>query len=173
MGGPRPLAAIANERVPFSRAAQWAGLGADSRDRGLRARCPACGEGGAMRVYDGHAYCYAERRRFSAVTLLAEVWDMDRESAAIRALKKVGYAPPGYAHLWDQAAREPEPALDDLAAALRTWCAANCPDWATRQYDDQVSRRLAFLLGLLRLVRTEEQCTLWLEKCKKIMSRAF
>jgi hypothetical protein len=169
----RPLAAIANEQVPFTTAAKWAGLGSDTRDRGLKTACPSCGEAGAMRVYPGHGYCFAERRGFSSVSLLAEVWEMSREAAAVAALEKIGYRPPGYEDLWEGVQREPEVAREALATALRTWCAANCPDWTRVQYDGDVARVLPACLARLPLVRTEADCTLWLEKCKQVMGRVF
>lgn len=169
----RSLASIANERVPFLKAAEWAGLGGHERERGLKVTCPSCGGQGALRVYPGHAYCFSERRGYTTVTLLAEVWEMDRESAAIRALNMIGYVPPGYAMLFEQAAREPEPAREHLATALRTWCEASVPDWRTRQYDPEVAAVLARCLSLLPLVRTEDQCARWLAGCKRAMARVL
>jgi hypothetical protein len=170
----RTLYVIANERVSFDRAMQWAGqAGAVTRERGVKATCPACGEAGALRVYPSHGYCFAEQRRFSPVGLLAEVWEMDSETAAKAALDRVGYAPPGYPELWESAQRSPDPALDDLATALRLYCARVCPDWAARQYEDAVAGLLARCLGLLRSVRTEEDCRKWLTVSKTVMGRVL
>lgn len=169
----KSLVTIANERVPFLTAAAWAGLGSGGRDRGMKVSCPSCGEQSAMRVYPGHGWCFSERRYFTPVSLLAEVWDMDREDAAVRALDKIGYVPASYAHLWEDAARPPEPAREELARALQTWCAANCPDWTARQFEPAVSRLLSRCLGLLPAVHTAEDCTLWLDGCKAAMRRVL
>lgn len=169
----RSLVSIANERVPFLTAAQWAGLGGHERERGLKVTCPCCGGRGSLRVYPGHAYCFGERKFFTVVTLLAEVWEMDRESAAIKALKMIGYAPPGYAELFEYADRDREPAREHLATALRTWCEANCPGWRDRQYAPETAAALARCLTLLPLVRTEDQCSRWLAGCKQVMARVL
>jgi hypothetical protein len=170
----RTLYAIANERVSFDKAMQWAGQdGAVTRERGVKVTCPSCDEAGALRVYPNHGWCFAEQRYFSPVGLLAEVWEMDNETAAKAALDKIGYAPPGYPELWEAAQRPPEPALDDLATALRLYCARVCPDWATQQYDDAVADLMARCLGALRVVRTEEDCRKWLAVTKTAMGRVL
>jgi hypothetical protein len=170
----RTLYAIANERIPFDKAMQWAGqAGAVARDRGVKVTCPSCGEDGAMRVYPNHGWCFSQGAYFTPVSLLAEVWEMDRETAARVALDRIGYAPPEYPELWERAQRPLEPALDDLATALRLYCARVCPDWVTRQYEDAVSRKLAACLGALRAVHTEEDCTKWLAVAKTAMGRVL
>jgi hypothetical protein len=169
----KTLYAIANERITFDQAMGWAGHPAVARDRGVKVTCPSCDEAGALRVYPDHGWCFAEQRRFSPVSLLAEVWEMDNETAAKAALDRIGYAPPEYPELWEAAQRPPEPALDDLATALRLYCARVCPDWGTRQYEDAVSKRLARCLGALRAVRTEEDCRKWLGVSKTVMGRVL
>jgi hypothetical protein len=164
---------VANEKVPFPVAAGWAGLGSDSRERGMKVTCLSCGGQGALRVYPTHGYCFGERKGYSSVSLLAEFWQTDREHAAIRALAKIGYKLPDYTDLWVLASRDPEPAREALAVALQTWCEANCPDWRTRQYDPAVARKFSLCKGLLPLVRTEEDCCLWLERCKGAMGRVL
>jgi hypothetical protein len=167
----KTLYALANERISFDKAMEWAGqAGTVTRERGVKAACPSCGEDRAMRVYPNHGWCFAEQKYFSPVGLLAEVWDLDREDAARKALDRIGYAPPGYAELWESAQREPVPALDDLATALRLYCERVCPDWAVRQYEDGVSDLLARCLGTLRAVRTEDDCRKWLAVTKTAMS---
>lgn len=174
MARKRTLYAIANERISFDKAMQWAGeAGTVARERGVKVACPSCGEAAAMRVYPDHGWCFAEQRYFSPVRLLAEVWEMDEETAAKAALDKIGYAPPEYPDLWEIAARPPEPALDDLATALRLYCARTCPDWAARQYEDAVSGLMARCLGALRAVRTEEDCRKWLAVAKTAMGRVL
>ena len=169
----KSLADIANERVPFLAAAAWAGIGTGARDRGMKVSCPSCGESGAMRVYEGHGWCFAERRYFTPVSLLAEFWDMEPDDAAREALDRIGYVPVSYARLWENAQRDPEPAVDQLAEALRVWCSSACPDWQARQYDEAVARLLGRCLWWLREVHTEEDCRLWLAKCKEAMGRVL
>jgi hypothetical protein len=173
MGRGKSLAAIANERVPFAAACAWAGIGAGERDRGMKVTCPACGESGALRVYPGHAWCFSERRYFTPVALLAEVWEMDREEAAVKALDKIGYVPAGYAAAFENARRPPEPEREHLATALRIFCERSCPDWKTRQYDAAVAGLLARCLGLLPQVRTAEDSDRWLAACKTVMGRVL
>lgn len=165
----RSLAAEADEHVPFARAAEWAGL-ASPRDRGARDTCPACGEE-ALKVYPDHAHCYAGCRRFGVTRLLAVSWQLSPDDAAARALESIGYVPAGYAHLWEDSARQPEPDRTALGGALKAWCAAACPDWAEKQYDKPVADRLAYCLGLLGKVHTEEDCVTWLEGCQAAMAR--
>lgn len=170
----KSLYAIANERLSFDRAMAWAGAGsAGTRERGVKTSCPSCGEEGALRVYPDHGWCFSEQEFFSPVGLLASVWDMDKDSAAVKVLDRLGYVPAGYAYLWESVQRAPEPALDDLATALRLWCEANCPDWVHRQYDDAVARKLSQCLGALSAVRTEEHCRKWLAVCKTAMRRVL
>jgi hypothetical protein len=166
---------VANEKVPFTTAAKWAGLGSDTRERGMKSGSPclSCGGQGALRVYPDHGYCFSERKWYTTVSLLAEFWQTDREHAAIRALAEIGYRLPDYTDLWALASRDPEPAREALATALRTWCEANCPDWRVRQYDPAVARRLSQCLGLLPLVRTEGDCRLWLDRCKAAMGKVL
>lgn len=172
-GRKKSLLAIANERVSFTRACELAGIKVGMRDRGMKTTCPGCGQASALRVFTDHGYCFAEQKRYSAVQLLAEHWNMDFEHAAIRALNAVGYVPLSWAHRWEEAQADPPPALDALATALRTWCEANSPDWRHQKYDPQVSNRLAQCIGALRKVRTEEDCSKWLETCKVVMGRVL
>ena len=73
-----------------------------------------------------------------------------------------------------EGARVPlDPALDDLATALRIWCEANCAGWGSRQYEEDVSSTLAACLGRLRGVRTDEDCRRWLGVCKIVMGRVL
>jgi hypothetical protein len=169
----KPVTVIANEQVSFLTAVRWLGAGDTARDRGIKVTCPLCGERDAMRVYPDHGYCFGEQQFFSTVSLLASKWEMDREDAALEALKRIGYVPASYAHLWDEALRDPDPARDDLSAALRTWCEAHCENWRTRQYDETVAGKLARCNGLLVKVQTEEECAKWLATCKVVMGRVL
>lgn len=167
------LARVADRTVPFPVAARWAGVDAGGRNK---AHCPFPFEhddGGreqAFRVYDDHGYCFAEQKYFTVTTLLATVWEVSREDAAVRALRDFGWRPAGYAHLWAEAGREPEPDREALREALAVWCAGHCPDWGTRQMESRTALRLSRCYGLLRLVRTPEECAKWLEACKRAMA---
>lgn len=170
---PRSAIALANSRVPFEKAASWAGVDTGTRMRGMKASCPMCGADGAFRVYPDHGFCFGERLYVTVVTLLASVWNMEREDAALKALDKIGYVPVSYAHLWEHAQRQPEVARDRLAEALRTWCAANVPDWQARQFEPGVAGQLSRCLGLLPRVQSEQDCDTWLAGCKQAMHLVF
>lgn len=166
------LAEIADRVIPFPVAARWAGIDAGGR---AKAHCPFGFEhddGGreqAFRVYDDHGYCFAEQRYFTVTLLLSAVWEVSREDAAAEALRRYGWRPASYAHLWADAIRPREPDHGALREALATWCSAQCADWPRRQYDPKVSDRMARCFGLLPLVKTEEDCEEWLAACKRAM----
>jgi hypothetical protein len=161
----------ANRHVSYAQASEWAGVAAP-RDRGARDGCPKCGEE-AYKGYPDHGWCYACRTYFSAVSLLAVAWQLSWDDAAAQALEKIGWVPVSYAHLWEGSRREPEPDRAALESALKAWCAAACPDWRERQYDNAVAARLARCLGLLAEVRTEEDCATWLAGCQVAMGRVL
>jgi len=165
------IARLANEKVPFTLAASWAEIGPPS-ERGTKNDCLECGEYASMRVYYGHAWCFACRTRFSAVRVLATVWDVDPETAAIRALKKAGYISEGYEQLWDAADHPKAPDLPALNRALVTWCASSIPGWSGQlEYERGPADMLSECLRLLPLVRTEEECTEWMSGCQQVMAR--
>lgn len=168
----KPLARIANEQVPFARAASWAGLRGVS-DRGTRDTCPKCGHEASFRGYPDHGFCHQCRTYFSAVTLLAAVWEMTSFDAARKALDQIGYVPLDYAGQWVHAQREPELDRPALARALRTWCAANIDGWEHRQLDAYPAQVLARCLGLLPKVRTVQDCDEWLSRCTQVMARTL
>jgi hypothetical protein len=167
------LTQIADRTVPFRVAARWAGIDAGGRNK---AHCPFPFEhddGGreqAFRVYEDHGYCFAEQKYFTVTILLSLVWDVSREDAAQRALRDWGWRPAGYAHLWADATRKPEPDRDALRQALLVWCDGHCPDWDRRQLEQVPSDRLARCLGLLPHVHTEADCAKWLAACKRAMA---
>lgn len=167
-----PLTRIANREVRFTWAARVAGLNPVS-DRGSRDTCPQCGSLGALRAYLDHGFCHHCRKYFSTVTLLAVFWQMEPEDAARRALDETGYVPIDYAGQWEHAQREPDPDRPALARALRTWCAANIPDWEARALDPGPARLLARCLGLLPRVRTAADCEEWMSRCQQVMARAL
>jgi hypothetical protein len=173
LGRPRPLTAIAEERVSFDLAMRWVGVDTGTRSRGMKTACPICGEDGAFRVYPDHGYCFAEQKYLGVIGLLAGAWELSREDAALQALERVGWVPADHAHLWADALREPKVARDDLGDALRIWCGANCADWNARQYEPVPARTLSQCLGLLSRVRTAEDCEVWLARCKQLMGLAL
>lgn len=173
MPQPESLAEIADRVVPFPAAARWAGVDAGGR---AKAHCPfgiIHDDGGAeqsFRVYEDHGYCFAGCGYFTATRLLAEAWEVTREDAAAEALRRAGWRPASYAHLWASVTRERPPDRDALRAALTVWCSARCPDWDRRQYDQRTADKLARCYGLLPLVKTREDCVRWLEACKAAMA---
>jgi hypothetical protein len=168
---PKSLTQVANEQVPFATALAWADL-QPPRDRGSRDQCPGCGSLDGFRGYRDHGYCQSCGRYFSVVGLLAAAWDMRRTDAAIAALDRIGYVPLSQAHRFDAARdRPPDISHADLAEALRTWCASALPGWTG--YETRQAALLARCLGELGKVRTEEDCGVWLSRCKQVMSRAF
>lgn len=171
---------LANRHVPFPLAASWAGIASDGADRGsTKTWCPFgfqhpdSGAEKSFRVYNDHGYCFAERRYFTAVSLLAACWGMPRDDAAQEALARVGYVPASYAQLWEEAAERPQdPGREFLALALSEWCRSSFPRWDALQYDRAVAARLARCLELLPLVNTADDCERWLEGCKRAMRAA-
>lgn len=172
------LPQIANRVVSFPQAARWAGIRfwGDTRERGSKVHCPFGllhpdqGRERAFRVYSDHGYCFAERRRFTAVSLLAAYWELSWKDAAKKALDLIGYVPAGYAQEFENAQKPPEPDRRALAVALAEWCRANCSDWSDRQYHRVVAGQLSRCLGLLPLVKTEGDCARWLEGCQQAMA---
>lgn len=167
------LTDIANDRISFHQALAWADISTGMRERGMKVDCPVCGGDKSLRVWPDHAWCFGCRKYLSAVGLLAWHWDMRLPDAAYRALDKIGYVPPGFEDLWEEAQRGPVPAREDLADALRIWCEANCPDWASRQFEAGLAVPLSRCLGLLPAVRTAGECDEWLARCKRVMGRAL
>jgi hypothetical protein len=166
------LTEAAGEVIPMPLAASWAGIGTGGR---AKAYCPFGfdhPDGGtepALRVYRDHAWCFSCQLYFTVSSLLAAVWELPEEDAAAEALRRHGWKPADYAHLWEEASRPPAPDREALAKALETWCRAACPDWEERQYDDVVAEKTARLRGLLHLVTTEFECRTWLQACKTIL----
>jgi hypothetical protein len=182
----KSLVRLADEKVPFTLAAQWAGVDIwdEVGERGVKVYCPF-GEvehpdGGlepAMRVYSDHGWCFAESKYFSVTSLLAAVWEVTRAEAAAEALSRAHYTPASYAHLFTEAQASPEPDADALAATLVVWCESQCErqggSWAAVSTSPAVARQLARCLGLLSLVRTEEDCETWLNASKQAMQRVL
>lgn len=178
----KSLVSLANVHVSFPMAARWAGIEVydDASERGIKVYCPFGSvehpDGGmdpAMRIYPDHGWCFAESRYFSPVSLLAEVWQESRNDAAAEALRRIGWKPASYAHLFREAAKPQPPDQDSLAAALLIWCESFRPDWKAAQYSPEVATMLARCLGLLSLVRDGEECKVWLAASKKAMQRVL
>lgn len=176
----------ADERVSIALVCRM--LGVDLPDdvesgRSRKVHCPFGSlyhsDGGvdpAMRVYPdtNSAYCFSCRSYFTPVGLTAKALDVDRRTAALRLLDRIGHRSLDPGVVWRTAAdfeAPPDRAL--LAEALKTFCRRVCPDWATRQFDRAVSVSLTRCLGLLDLVRTDDDVGLWLGRCKKVMRRAL
>jgi hypothetical protein len=169
---------LANSVLTFAEALRMAGVSyaGEGTSRGRRAYCPFGdlahldqGREPAMRVYYRHGYCFACSRWYSVVSLLAEVWQLDEDHAAYRALEQGGYQPPDAERAWAWVQRSPEPDRDALARALTTWCEANIPHWAQAQYSPAVASRLSECLGLLPLVKTADDCDRWLSVARTAM----
>lgn len=174
----KSLVVLANEKVPFPLAARWAGVEVHGEpgERGVKTWCPFGlvehpdgGDEPAMRVYGDHGWCFAESRYFTVTGLLAEVWQLERADAAAEALRRVGWVPATYAHLFAQASREPPPDREALAGALVAWCESQSSLWPQEQYLPAVSRQLSRCLDLLPLVGTSQDCDVWLSAAKKAM----
>ncbi len=172
--------ARANRSIPFATACRWADLEVpgDVPEHGIKVHCPfeewAHDDGGAeaaFRVFPDHGFCYAEWEWFTPVKLCAAVWDCTAEEAARQMLERAGIADPDYREQWQRLTDWSQPPdMDSLVKALRAWCAGTCPRWAVCQYDGPVAGKLADCLRLLSLVRTEKDCRVWLEACKKAMA---
>jgi hypothetical protein len=171
-------ARLADSTLTFAEALRMAGVPCygEGTARGRKIHCPFetvnhedGGKEPALRVYFRHGYCFACSQRYTVTSLLSEVWQLSEEDAAYKALEKAGYAPPDPARAWEWARRAPEPDRDALARALTAWCEANCPDWASRQYDRMTARRLAEWNDLLPLVKDADDCKTWLDAAKTAM----
>jgi hypothetical protein len=165
--------AEAQKKISFLDALKLLEIGTGERSRGMKVQCPVCGSGGALRVWSDHGWCFSEQQYYTATGILAEKWQLDEESAAIRAMKELGIAMPRFEDAWEAALVPPPPARESLAEALRIWCGAQCADWRTRQYDEEVAGMLARCLGLLPKVTTPAECDMWLSKCKAAMGRVI
>lgn len=177
MGKKKSLIGIANTKIPFPLAARWAGLdvwGGDA-ERGVKVYCPFGefehpdgGKDPAMRVYADHGWCFAESRYFTVVSLLAEVWGLSKEDAAVKALDDFGWKPPTVESMWAEANREPAVDQDSLARALVIFC-QTLADFEQRRLEGPVSDKLSQCLRLLPRVRTPEDGAKWLSACQQAM----
>lgn len=126
----------------------------------------------AMRIYPdtNSAYCFSCAAYYTPVSLAAKAMDTTRQVAAIRLLDHIGYRPLDLAQQWRAVKDfEPEPDRALLADALKTYCRRIEPQWATRQFEAPVARVLTRCLSLLDLVKSADDVTLWLDRCKVAM----
>lgn len=182
---PSPIT-VANEQVSIVLVCQM--LGVDLPDdvgagRSRKVHCPfgefAHSDGGvspAMRIYpdSNSAYCFSCAAYFNPVGLAAQGLDVDRHTAAVRLLDRIGYRPLDPAAAWHQALEcevQPDKAL--MADALKTYCRRIDKDWTSRQFEPAISAPLARCLSLLDLVHSEQDVTMWLSCCKAAMRRAL
>jgi hypothetical protein len=130
----------------------------------------------AMRIYPdtNSAYCFSCAAYYTPVSLAAKAMDTTYHTAAIRLLDHIGHRPMDLAQQWQQVAQfEPEPDRALLADALKTYCRRIEPQWSQRQFEEGVARVLTRCLGLLDLVKSAGDVTLWLDRCKEAMRRAM
>lgn len=180
------VVAVANEKVPIATVCRL--LGVDLSDdiavgRSRKAQCPFGpiyhSDGGispAMRVYpeSNSAYCFSCAAYYTPVSLAAKAMDLTWHTAALRLLDHIGHRPLDLAQQWQQVTQyEPEPDKVLLADALKTYCRRVAPNWVSRQFEPAVAKVLTRCLALLDLVKSEEDVSLWLERCKEVMRRAL
>lgn len=180
------MVTVANEQVSIVTVCQMLGLELPDdigEGRSRKVPCPFgemyhsdFGASPAMRIYPdtNSAYCFSCAAYYTPVSLAARAMDTTAASAAAQLLDRIGYTPDEMASIWQQArdyAPEPDKAL--MADALKTYCRRIAPDWLTQQFDDRVAATLTRCLALLDLVKTDEDVTLWLTRCKEVMAAAI
>lgn len=175
---------VANERVSILVVLRMLGVDVpeDVSGRSMKTSCPFGlfhSDGGvspAMRIYPdtNSVYCFSCGAAYDPVSLAAKAMDVNVTTAANRLLDHVGYRPLNLAHAWRNAASfEPEPDKSLMASALKTYCRRITPDWNRRQFDPAVAASLTRCLSVLDLVRTSRDVTLWLNRCKAVMTHAI
>lgn len=181
------LVELANEKVSILTVCRMLGVDlCDDVAAGGRSRKVSCpfgeiyhSDGGispAMRIYpdSNSAYCFSCAAYWTPVSLSAKALDLDWSSAAIRLLDHIGYRPMELAQQFQQAAQYvPPPDLALLADALKTYCRRIDPQWQKRQFEPRVAGQLTRCLSLLDLVKSPEDVTLWLDRCKVAMRRVL
>lgn len=130
----------------------------------------------AMRIYpDGnYAYCFNCSLMLTPVGLAARALDLDWRTAALRLLDRVGYRPLDVVAQFEQARDFSAPLNRALLAdALKTYCRRISPSWSRQQFEHSVAASLDRCLHLLDLVHTPDDVTMWLNRCKEVMSRTL
>lgn len=177
---------LANEKVSIVVVCRMLGVQLPDHyaaGRAQKVRCPFGeiyhSDGGvspAMRIYPdtNSAYCFSCAAYYTPVSLAARAMDTSRQVAAVRLLDHIGHRPLDLAQQWQHVKEyEPEPDRALLADALKTYCRRIEPDWATRQFEGPVARVLTQCLSLLDLVKSADDVTMWLDRCKVAMRRVM
>jgi len=175
----RNIIALADERVPITTVLGMLGISVDIDTR-RKFPCPFGniyhsdgGTAAAMRVYpdSNSCYCFSCSAYYTPVMLAARALDMPRQATAVHLLDRIGYRGMDLAAVWREA-REYQPPPDKamLADALKTYCRRVAPRWSSQQFEPAVSRLLMRCFGLLDLVQSPDDATLWLARCKVAMS---
>jgi hypothetical protein len=176
----------ANEHVSIITVCQMLGIELPDDltfSRGIKVGCPFGAlyhsDGGvapAMRVYQetNSAYCFSCSAYFTPVNLTAQALDVDRRTAALNLLDRIGHRTADPLTVWEQARKyEPDPDKALLADALKTYCRRIDSGWTTRQFEPKVATALTRCLSILDLVHSSEDVTLWLTRCKKAMTQVL
>jgi hypothetical protein len=173
---------LANAVVRFPAACRLAGFDVpEAKHNGSRAYCPfgewAHPDGGrerALRVYSDHGFCFAEWKYFTPVSIFAEVNGLLHEDAAVQILALSGFTPASWKEHWHQlTTAKPVPDVEALEQALRIWLDGVYAGWKQYQYDGPAATAFSRCLGLLSQVRTEADCSYWLESAKQVMARVL
>lgn len=129
-----------------------------------------------MRLYidNNTAFCFSRCGFFTPVSLVAMAWDIPRRTAAVELLDRIGRKPLTLADAWAQITFHAEPPdRTILSEALKTYCSRIAADWSDAQFEPAVAGQLTRCLGLLDLVKTDEDARAWLTGCKTVMRRAL
>lgn len=130
----------------------------------------------SFRVYptSNSAYCFGCSAYYNPTKLMATAKGLTEEEAAEFLLEAVGYVKPdAYSRFEAAATTVARVETSDLAEALKLVCARVCPEWETRQFDDDVAIPFATVLGLLPKVKNDADAAKWLETAKIVMKRAL
>ena len=174
---------LANEQVPVATVCQLLGVPVVEDQLRRKVHCPFGqvyhSDGGltpTMRINQqaNTARCFNCEVTFTPVRLYAKAMDLSFRVAAVRLLEHIGHRPLDAATRWRQV-QQFEPELDTamLADALKTFCRRTCPEWEARQFEPGVSAALRRCLAILDLVRTAQDVTVWLSRCKAVMTNAL
>lgn len=176
----------ANEHVSIITVCQMLGVELPddlSFSRSIKVACPFGalyhsdgGVASAMRVYQetNSAYCFSCSQYFTPVNLTAQALDVDRRSAALNLLDRIGHRPLDPLAVWERARKyEPEPDKSLLADALKTFCRRIDSGWMTRQFEPKVASTLTRCLSILDLVHSPDDVSLWLTRCKRAMTQTL
>lgn len=180
------VVAVANEHVSIVTVCQMFGVELPDdvgTGRSRKVHCPFeemyhsdHGASPAMRIYpdSNSAYCFSCSAYYTPVNLAAKAMDCTYQEAASRLLDRIGYKPLDLAAAWKHAKEyEPEPDKALMADALKTYCRRVALCWEQRQFEPQVAATLTRCLSILDLVKTQDDVSLWLTRCKVAMRQAL